>query len=78
MLAAVLAQAGVGYVQYFNSDPVGLVALHVAGASILVITTIRFHAGLWRDAQVTAPDHGADAHPQAAHPFTDPALAPTT
>ena len=21
---------------------------------------------------------GADAHPQAAHPFTDPALAPTT
>jgi hypothetical protein len=37
----------VGYAQYFNGDPVALVAVHVAGASLLVIAAIRFHLGLW-------------------------------
>jgi cytochrome c oxidase assembly protein subunit 15 len=47
VLVAVVAQAGVGYAQYFNGDPVALVAVHVAGASLLVIAAIRFHLGLW-------------------------------
>jgi cytochrome c oxidase assembly protein subunit 15 len=47
VFAALVAQAGVGYTQYFNGDPVGLVAVHVAGASLLVITVIQFHLGLW-------------------------------
>ena len=34
MLVAMVAQAAVGYTQYFNGDPVGLVAVHVAGASV--------------------------------------------
>jgi cytochrome c oxidase assembly protein subunit 15 len=46
MFAALLAQAAVGYIQYFNHDQVGLVAIHVAGASLLVIAALRFHLGL--------------------------------
>jgi cytochrome c oxidase assembly protein subunit 15 len=46
VLLAMVAQAGVGYIQYLNGDPVGVVALHVAGASILVIAELRFYLGL--------------------------------
>lgn len=47
LLAALVLQAAIGYTQYFNGDPVGLVALHVAGAGVIVIAVIRFHLGLW-------------------------------
>ncbi len=47
VLVALAAQAAVGYAQYLNGDPVALVAVHVAGASVLVITAIRFYLGLW-------------------------------
>jgi len=47
VLVALAAQAAVGYAQYLNGDPVALVAVHVAGASILVIAVIRFYLGLW-------------------------------
>lgn len=47
MLGALIAQAVVGYTQYLNGDPVALVAVHVAGASVLVIATLRFYLGLW-------------------------------
>lgn len=54
LLAALLLQAVVGYTQYFNGDPVGLVAVHVAGASIVVITVIHYYMGLWvRSPQVS-------------------------
>jgi cytochrome c oxidase assembly protein subunit 15 len=46
MLLAMVAQAAVGYIQYFNGDPVGLVAVHVAGASILIVAVLRFYLGL--------------------------------
>ena len=46
VLVAMVAQAGVGYIQYFNGDPVGLVALHVAGASVLVVAMLQFYLGL--------------------------------
>ncbi len=54
LLAAVIAQAAVGYTQYFNGDPVGVVAVHVAGASLLVIAALRFHMGLWTRVEPTA------------------------
>ena len=41
VLVAMVAQAAVGYTQYFNGDPVGLVAVHVAGASVLVVAVLR-------------------------------------
>jgi cytochrome c oxidase assembly protein subunit 15 len=47
VFVAMVAQAAVGYIQYFNHDPVGVVAIHVAGASLLVIAVLRFHLGLW-------------------------------
>jgi cytochrome c oxidase assembly protein subunit 15 len=46
MLLAMVAQAAVGYTQYFNGDPVALVAVHVAGACVLVVAVLRFYLGL--------------------------------
>lgn len=54
MLVALVAQAAVGYTQYFLGDPVGIVALHVAGASMLVIATIHYYFGLWERAPVAS------------------------
>jgi len=47
MLLALGAQAAIGYTQYFSGDPVGIVALHVAGASLLVIAAVQYYMGLW-------------------------------
>lgn len=47
MLAAMAAQAAVGYTQYLNGDPVALVAAHVAGASVVVVATLGFYFGLF-------------------------------
>jgi heme a synthase len=46
VLVAMVAQAAVGYTQYFNGDPAGLVAVHVAGASVLLVAVLRFYLGL--------------------------------
>ena len=48
MLVAMVAQAVVGYTQYFNGDPVGMVAVHVAGACVLVVAVLHFYLGLVR------------------------------
>jgi cytochrome c oxidase assembly protein subunit 15 len=47
MLVALVAQAAVGYTQYLSGDPVGVVAVHVAGASVLVVAALRYYFGLW-------------------------------
>jgi heme a synthase len=60
LLVAVVAQAAVGYTQYLSEDPVGLVALHVAGAAILVVAELRFYFGLWTRLPV-----GSEAAPAA-------------
>jgi heme a synthase len=41
VLFALFIQGGIGYAQYFAKLPVGLVAAHVAGATIVVITLTR-------------------------------------
>jgi len=62
MLIVMAAQAGVGYAQYFDGDPVGIVAVHVAGASLLVIAVLHFYFGLWaRVRTAAAPDVPAAA-----------------
>jgi cytochrome c oxidase assembly protein subunit 15 len=48
LLGALALQAVVGYTQYLNGDPVALVAVHVAGASLVVVAVIHFYSGLWR------------------------------
>jgi cytochrome c oxidase assembly protein subunit 15 len=60
LLAATVAQAAVGYTQYLNGDPVGIVAVHVAGASLLVVAAIHFWFGLW-DHRPTDPVPEPDA-----------------
>ncbi len=68
VLVALVAQAAVGYSQYFTGDPVALVAVHVAGACALVVATLRFYLGLWAPASITLPASPA--------PTPAPALSP--
>jgi len=78
VLVAIAAQAGVGYAQYFNGDPVALVAVHVAGASLLVIASIRFYLGLWAyPAFPVEPTAELDGPSQAARP-SDPGATTST
>jgi cytochrome c oxidase assembly protein subunit 15 len=46
LLVLVLAQGAVGYVQYFAGVPALLVALHMVGAGLVVITTVRLQLAL--------------------------------
>ena len=46
LLGVVVAQAGIGYVQYFTGVPVLLVGAHIAGATALWASVLRFHLGL--------------------------------
>ncbi len=46
LLGALLLQAGIGYVQYFNGVPALLVGAHVAGATIVFVAALWFHLGL--------------------------------
>lgn len=43
LLAVLVAQAGVGYLQYFTGVPALLVAVHIAGATAVWVATIRLH-----------------------------------
>jgi cytochrome c oxidase assembly protein subunit 15 len=46
LLAVAVAQAAVGYVQYFTGVPVLLVGVHVAGATAVWAAAVRFDLGL--------------------------------
>ena len=46
MLVVLVAQAGVGYVQYFTGVPALLVGIHVAGAASVIVAVIHFNLGL--------------------------------
>jgi len=46
LLAVLVAQAGVGYVQYFTGVPVLLVGIHIAGATAAWAAAVRFQLGL--------------------------------
>lgn len=46
LLGALVVQAGIGYVQYFNGVPALLVGAHVMGATIVFIAALWFHLGL--------------------------------
>jgi heme a synthase len=52
LLAVVVAQAGIGYLQYFTGVPVVLVGAHIAGATLLWATVVRFRLGLGEAAVV--------------------------
>jgi heme a synthase len=69
LLGALALQGAVGYAQYLNGDPVALVAIHVAGASIVVLAVLRYYLSLWARAE-PSPADGVD------RPETEVALAP--
>jgi cytochrome c oxidase assembly protein subunit 15 len=57
LLAVLVAQAAVGYAQYFTGVPALLVGIHIAGATAVWVAVLRFNLGLVR--RVRAPDRGA-------------------
>ena len=58
LLAVLVAQAGVGYLQYFTGVPALLVGVHIAGATAVWLATLRFHL-------VLAGSSGAAGEPGA-------------
>jgi cytochrome c oxidase assembly protein subunit 15 len=69
LLVVLVAQAAVGYVQYFNDIPAFLVGIHIAGATAVWSATLLLYLGLF-DRIVSAP---AEPRPPEA---TSPLLAP--
>ena len=59
LLVALVAQAGIGYLQYFTGVPVLLVAVHIAGATAVWIATLR----LYLATRVAVPTGDAVASP---------------
>jgi heme a synthase len=47
LLAVIVAQAAVGYTQYFTGVPALLVGVHIAGATAVWVATVRLHLGLF-------------------------------
>ena len=62
VLASLLLQAGIGYVQYFTGVPVLLVGFHIAGATLAWIAVLWFHLDLSPE-----PDE-LDTKPGASQP----------
>ena len=48
LLLVLVAQAAVGYAQYFTGVPVLLVGIHVLGAVCVWVAVLQFHLGLWQ------------------------------
>lgn len=65
MLAVMVAQAGIGYAQYFSGDPALIVGFHEAGAVSVVIAVLWFNLGLRSrpSPEATAPAGEAAARP---------------
>ncbi|MFN2503192.1 MAG: heme A synthase [Acidimicrobiales bacterium] len=59
LLAVAVAQAAVGYVQYFTGVPVVLVGVHIAGAAVVWASAVRFLLAF------SASDEGAEAEGDA-------------
>jgi cytochrome c oxidase assembly protein subunit 15 len=57
MCLLVVAQAGVGFLQYALGVPEGLVALHVAGATALWATTVLLTLQLWAAPQLVSQEN---------------------
>jgi cytochrome c oxidase assembly protein subunit 15 len=60
LLVAAVAQGAIGYAQYFSDVPPLLVGLHVAGATLVWVLTIRVGLAAARPTATTAPDPGAE------------------
>ena len=63
LLATLVAQAAVGYAQYFTGVPALLVGIHIAGATAVWVAVLRFNLGLVRRAPAgpASPGPAGDA-----------------
>ena len=43
LIAAIIVQAGIGYLQYFTGVPALLVGIHVAGATLIWVMILRLY-----------------------------------
>ena len=75
LLTVLVAQAAVGYIQYFNDVPRGLVVVHVAGATATYAATVGVLLGCRRTTD-RGPDHGRG--PGVDHTDVDEKLAVST
>jgi cytochrome c oxidase assembly protein subunit 15 len=66
LLAIVVAQAAIGYIQYFNEIPPRLVAVHIAGATAVWAATLWFLLGLSAVVSPTAPPATPASRPELA------------
>jgi cytochrome c oxidase assembly protein subunit 15 len=60
LLVVLVAQAGVGYTQYFTNLPAGLVGVHVAGATAVFTMTLVLYLGLFRHPATTGAIEGTE------------------
>ncbi|MCM3921256.1 COX15/CtaA family protein [Frankia sp. AiPs1] len=67
LIAVVVAQAGLGFAQYFLGVPSGLVALHMTGATIMWVVALRLWLAMVARPALTVPDawSAADTTPTA-------------
>ncbi len=65
LLIVLLAQGGVGYLQYFTGVPELLVAVHMLGSSLMWIAVLRLALSL-RERPLAVPDIPAQADPELA------------
>lgn len=74
LLVVLVSQAAVGYTQYLTKDPVLLVAVHVVGATAVVVAMLAFNFGLY----VRRPQGAEDPVPvviEGARHLASPAQA---
>jgi cytochrome c oxidase assembly protein subunit 15 len=74
LLITIISQGALGYLQYFSGVPAGLVALHIALATLVWAATVRFCLTFFeRPAAMAEPTLTRD---RLAAPSHDPMLAP--
>jgi cytochrome c oxidase assembly protein subunit 15 len=73
LIAAVVAQAGIGFAQYFLGVPSGLVALHMTGATIMWVVALRLWLAMVARPALASPRTSAVGLPADVPPADVPA-----
>ena len=63
LLAVLVAQGALGYLQYFTGVPAVLVGFHIAGAAAVWVAVLRFHLAFSVPAGASAVDPGGTVEP---------------
>jgi cytochrome c oxidase assembly protein subunit 15 len=73
LVVIIVAQGGLGYLQYFTGVPAALVALHIAMAAVVWTVTLLFSLGLFRRPMGTI-DRAVVTAPAGTRHASDPVL----